>query len=596
MNKRELPKKARDVAARHQIAQNLVRLIELGESERRGLDERWEVNTALYNGDKPNYSNRFLPGIELKHYPLVKPKARALSGNVIGTIFSQSPTVLAELQGAESEVVEGLESQIEFFLDVGGLRESLESIEGCAFCTNNAVVRTMFDVTVEGCEPVQIGSGQRSPDPMVSYCGPVFDVIEPKDFICYPKTAGSIRKAQIAGHRFWRQQWEIDEMQAAELYLETDSLTSSSPDENRNRVKATSEESDRVEERLVECWEVVFKDDLDDLGYRRYYIATVARESKQLLKIAKYENSRPWYTFVRYTPADPNSVWSDYSLAQDLQGLQWEKINIRNLMVYGSYMAAFPPIAGTRATGQTNKVQRYGPGQYIHDPNARAIAIEFDPGQLENELERIERDADAIIGISQAGTGAQLKPNTTATEAAYLEAAQRMGLKQYVSVFGRCVLDIVDILAELLEKEYAIWAYVYEGQVYATQEELAEPVRWQLHGSSPQMLPEVLIEKYKFLLEMANAEAETAVPGVPHEPRFDMDELYRSILNQMQIPNADKIMPPRGGGVPNDAQGMGGMDGMDDVLPQPGMAGGEAQDFGAEGGVPGIPPVAGPGY
>lgn len=603
MNKRELPKKARTPADRKQIAHDLVRLIELGEGERAGLEVRWDANMSYYNGDKPSYSNRFLPGVELKHYPLIKPKARAMASNVIGTIFSQSPTVLAEVQGVESDVTEGLESQIEFFLDIGRLRDTLEALEGISFCTNNAVVRTRFDVTMKGCEPVQVDGVQHQRGD-VSYCGPVFDEIDPRDFIAYPKASGSIRKAQICGHRFWRQEWEIDEMQGAGLYLETEELVTSSPKQESTQVRSRDSESDRVDERLVECWEVIFKDDLDGLGYKTRYIATVARESKELLKISRYELSQPWYTFVRYTHPEPGSVWSDYSLAQDLQGLQWEKVNIRNLMVYGSYMAAFPPIAGTRATGQTNKVQRYGPGQYIHDPDARPIGISFNPGQLENELERIERDADSVIGISQAGTGAQLKSNTTATEAAYLQSAQQTGLKAFVSTFGRCVVEIVEILTELLTLEYPIWADVYADQTYAKPEHLELPIRWQLHGSSPDMLPEVLIEKYKFLLQMAQMDAQTApVPGMPPpQPRFDMDELYRSILNQMQIPNADKIMPEQGGDVPDEAQGMGmdgetgGMNGLEQLLPQPGVAAGETQDFGAQGGMQGLPDVSGPGY
>lgn len=622
MNNKSLPPELRDKQKRDKFANDVVNLIQASIDERAGLNDRWKAVQGFYDGATVPWSCRYWKGVTLRHFPLIKPKVDALGSFVLETITNPSPMMLGKMRGS-SRRLKGVEDQLQFFFNVGGLNQTLEELSPITGNTNNGVLRITFETSAGGYLPLKPQRGAMHGP--VSFTGLQFDVVHPNDFVIYPHNCHGIQTAQLTGHRFYRQVRDIEALQRLGRYLDDVKIQSGSgPEEHESgrdydQSRLSPLSPPKPQDGQAELFECIVKWDLGAEQVRRadgrfdkkppynerYWRVTVSIDPVGLLKIEPWHLSRPNYADFRYQPKQYGSWWSSGSVGNDLQGLQMQKIDVRNLLNYGSQYNMFKPIFTDSALpGKKLAIEPgglYAAGGAVSSPSSG-----FDPGTLLAELDWIERDADAITRIPQAGTGQQANRGgqpITAREAGQLGAAMNTGINKYISTFGQGLTDTAEIACELLFFNFELWQPIYGGpqmpeevkailqqvgidpgdsQVFVENpQDFLLPLQWELQGRSQDATPDVQFQKLQLAKQIAvEANMRAIQMGSPTLP-YDLDALDEAIIENLHILNTDKFKPE--GGVPNAAMGA--------VLSEPGMGGGE-EAFGGppEGSGGGFPP------
>lgn len=621
-----LPPNLRDRAKRDKFTEWVCGLVQSGLDEVSGLKQRWDAVEGFYRGDPPNWSCRYWKGAQLRHFPLIKPKVDALGANVIGTMTSQRPYVLGSLRGS-SKRLEDLENQIQFFFNIGELDRVLSEVSPIAGCTNMAIVRASFETTSQGYHSLKPQRGGMAYGP-VAFAGVEYEVIHPADFVVLGNSAYGLARALGAGNRFYRSLKEIQQLQQLGRYIECDLHSGDDPSDNEaGRSWPNSRLQPKVEQRnednKVELFEIYVRCDLGADQERgvggkfkpkkpyneKWWCLTVAFQQRKLLKIKELQVSRPPYAIFRYQPPEYGSIYSSGSVGNDLQGLQMQKIDVRNLLNYGSQYNMFLPIFTDGAIPK-DKVELQPGFMYGAPGKVSSPSSTFNPAWLLQELEWIERDADAITRIPQNATGQRATKDgqpITATESSIMGKAQEVGINQYIGQLGQGVVELAEITAELLYLNYDVWSQVYgpkmapevqmmleqlgislaaeDSQVFVDNPaDFLLPVQWQLHGSSYESTPGVQLQKLQFAKTIAMEANMRAIQTMQPVMPYDEAALDEAIFNQLDVLNAEKIRPEGGVPVAIPLSPGGG------IPPGPGMegapAGGGQGNPGAGGGLP----------
>jgi len=585
------------------LACRLCDLVEIGKNEKADFEPRWRQNKANYDNVPIQCVSTFIPDAEDHAFPLVQPRIDALRDNIVGTVCSQSPFLLAKLRGS-SQRQEDLEECLQFFFDLGRLEDALKEASPIIGYTNTAIIRVNFVASVQDFIPDQVEALQRQRYGAFSFTGLTFDVIHPDDFVCVGSNVFGINNAQLVGHRFWQQRSQLSEKVLAKKYYEHDELISSDgPDADRHDRDVINQSSSYQGDDKIECWEVIFRCRPSELkepdkynpkakDFERYYKATIAVDSKVILCIEEYEGTRPWYVALRWKPKDHDSFFSGRSVCQDLQALHAQYQFLNNILIYGSMFAAFEPLVGT---GGFEKNQKYGPGQLIAMTGGelQKPGQKFDPGVLPPMLTKIEEIADSVTGLNQAGMGQEYsKSSITATEVGQLAAGQSQRIAGFIGAMGAGLIDLADLCQELLYLNYDFWSQQYQDSLKVPpREDLLQPIHWDINGKNPQSTPQQTFLKMQSLLQLSQMEQQAGVESVlasvapvvsqtlmslglddpalieevanhiasqlaaaPGAPMLDHKEIIRTLVNSLQLSNADKILIQEG----DDDSAMGG--------------------------------------
>lgn len=561
---------------RQQLGNKLKAMIESGLMDKGSLPQRWSVNQANYDNNPARWSNRFLPGAEMMHFPLVQPKVDRLAGATVRTMMGADPVLTGTLRG-QGQRVEDVENTLQFFMDIGQLELRLRQLGTMSGVSDCAVLRVAFDVATNEVMAAHPEHVVTMPG-MLHYAGFKFDVIHPDDFVVFPSTPFGIQAATMCGHRFWRTMGEIDELKITGRYFD-DAQVAIGPDPTSYGTRdwqfsrLASNSAPDTDDMPVELWEVIVKLRLGKAKMPSRYRCTVAISTGALLAIAPYNYIRPNYREFRFKDIEHGSYWPGRSVSQDLQGLQRAYNHLHNLMIYGSYHSAFPAIFGE---GLPHKVVQYMAGDMVRTDGGDLMQanVRFQAQHIPEMIDRIEVLGDKVVRISSMGTGGQLKGDTSATEVAAIVRGQEQGENDYLLNFGASLYDIADMMREQLFANWNFWKPLYGEQApVRMQEDLMLPVRWTLQGRNPMSTPEVMMAKFEKLIEKAQMFPDAGI---------NVFEVLQSYVNAMQLANAEKILPDQAVMTQGPAAGLT-QGGLNELVPQLLAASGGAGAPGAPG-------------
>lgn len=521
------------------LALRCVDLVDQANGERDQLVARWDRNEAFFDG-VPQQKDAEMPyGLGACHHsPLTRPRIVALADHVVGILASQRPMIRCTLRGS-SDRANDVEDTLQFFNDGARLKPKLKQWCLQAALFGVAIARPRFEAVVA--ESYQSEEGvDVTPYGAFRTIGLVYDTISPRDFVITNGRYCGILTAPMVGHRFTRTRAEIEAYQMEGRYLGGD--LSASDDENPDHYRQQGSEPASEQEEFIECYELYLR----CMGQKTPWFkkakqagahwvrVVLAYDTNVVLACDAWTPSRPPYVDFRLSEQTDGRFWPESSVANDLQGLQIQYNQIINTIRNGSMMAAFPPILTDGAAGGSQKIQ---PGAVINVNAAdkSPMAIRFDPGAMTGLIELIERQADAIVGVSQAGMAIQFSGDRTATEAAAVQAGQSNRLGGYIEQFGSGLEVLADYATELLYLSVDVWGEVFADEVPLEDErDLIAPARWATAARGSFDTPAAIVAKGNQLLEL------TALVG---PTMLNVPEIIRTIVNALEFPNAEQIMP-----------------------------------------------------
>jgi hypothetical protein len=520
------------------LAARCVELVDQGNAERQQLEARWDRNEAFFDG-VPLQDDAEMPyGLGACHHsPLTKPRIVALADHVVGIIASQRPMIRCTLRGTTNRA-NAVEDTLQFFNDGARLKPKLKQLAIQAALFGVAIMRPRFEAVLA--ESYQTEEGvDVTPYGEFRTLGLVYDSISPRDFVLCNSRHCGIMTSPMVGHRFVRTRAEIDGYVEEGRYIEGD--LSGAMDENPDHYRQQSTEGATQAEDFIECYELYLRCMGGDKPWFKaakkegahWVRVTLAYDTNHVLAVEAWTPSRPPYIDFRLSDQPDNRFWPESSVANDLQGLQIQYNQILNTVRNGAMMAAFPAVLTDGAASGSQKI-RPGAVVSVNAADKTPLVIRFDPGAMVGLIELIERQADSIVGVSQAGMAIQFSGDRTATEAAAVQAGQANRLGGYIEQFGSPLEALADYATELLYLSADLWGEIYGEEVALEREEdLIAPARWSTSARGSFDTPAAIIAKGNQLLEM------TQLVG----PMLNIEEVVRTIVNAMELPNADQIMP-----------------------------------------------------
>lgn len=554
-----------------QLAARLVELVDQANGERSQLEPRWDRNEKFFDG-VPDGDDAVMPyGLGACHHsPLTRPRLVSLTDHVVGILTSQRPMMRCTLRGS-TDRANDVEDTLQFFNDGARFKQKLKQLCLNASLFGVGILRPRFEAIVA--ESYQTEDGvDVTPYGRFRTIGLVYDIIPPRDFvICNSRHCGVLTSPMV-GHRFVRTRAEIQALADEGKYIEDVEL-SGMMEENLDHHRQQTTETASEQEEFIECYELYLRCmDQDDPWFEKaegsgahWLQCVLAYDTQKVLSVKTWAPSRPPYIDFRLSEQADNRFWPESSLANDLQGLQVQYNQLINTIRNGSMMAAFPPVLVDGTPSGSTKI---APGAVVNmaGNEKTPLAITFNPGQMVQLVQMIENQADAVIGVSQAGMAVQFSADRTATEAAAIQAGQANRLGGYVELFGGSLEAAADYATELLYLSADMWAEVFAEEIPLQDEaDLIAPARWSTAARGSFDTPAAIVAKGQQLLEL------TAVVG---PEMLNIQEIVKTIVNALEFPNADQIMPDP------EMMGMGGMNAQNPAVPGmgvpagvPGMAG-----------------------
>lgn len=494
------------------LAFRLCRELDYSEEAKGDLPIRWKKNEALYNGDPKATNLTLVDGMQGYPIPLVGPKVDRICATSFKGSTSMDPYVQVKTADGQLQKADDLEDTLMVLAGKGRRSD-------------------VFDRCLKQCLPITANCGVSQ---MYVYTDPetwdvIHKAIHPTDFMIYPHEAGSISRAKSVGHRFQLMKSEITERFTAGEYITDDVNTTSVSDKEASKSKsfAKTEATNPVtpEDKLIELWQIVTTYKQGETSQR--VVCVIAPNDKKLLMIASLPYLKGPYFDFRFEDTY-GSYWPARSVVQNIQALQLAYTDCFNVMIQGSYAAAFPVIVVTGGT-LTSKVLKYGPGTMLEAPQgfvAQTLGAQFNPGAIPQMIDRLEAVTDAVSGISQLGTTQNLPSGTTATAANGLLQAQDEAKDSYTDAIAPTIAEIWEFYSEMLALHYNQFKAKYQDQIRCDPETLAKPYLYEPTGKTATASPNALLNKLQTLYQMA----------MNPESGLDLREVETQIIEVMNLP------------------------------------------------------------
>ena len=581
---------------RTELASRVREMIDASNEARADLEERWDQNSAYYNNDPRAIPTlEIAPQVTVINFPLIQPRVDAITDNIVSAIFNVEPHMSARVRG-ESERNETLENVVQYHWNIGKLVEAVEEVSVLSGITNVGIIRQSFQVSYRDFLPKRVQRGEISKTGSIEYAGLVYDVIHPKDFVIYPAQSSRIQNAACVGHRYTVVKSDLEQMVENGIYYKNlkPFITTSQARREESRTdsfgKTVETVADDEKDGHVEMYEVYVKHKFEGQQQKMYKVV-FAYDTDEILRCDEWKFSYTGYFDFRWKAKQYGNFWPSTSVAQDLQGMQWQYSNISNMLVLGGWFSALPAILHNGMFEGTQALQA-GAAIGMNGAEATPLNTNFQPGPLFPMLQQIESIADGISGMTKAGI-AQTQSARTATQQMSEDAGQANRIGGYIRRYGDALADMASAAQELLYAHFELWYPMHMQNVTIEDKSvLLTNAQWQLTNQNPNQSPMQKIQNLQMLMQLAMTDQEGVIQGVMQEvaniiaqiipdpqmaeqvftrleatvrslqgKAMNMKEIKRAIINQLNLPNGDKILA-------DDDEATGGAG----VLPAPGMA------------------------
>lgn len=547
----------------------LAELAEQGAQYRNGFLPRWEQNQRLYNNEQG--------ADDVKHIPLIKPKAKFLLGSIIDGITSADPPFVAfDVAGNRASIKE---RQIRFVLEKAGWRKGLKKAAINAYNTGKGFLQVSFNAPTEDKSAIADGPGfaralreaaEADPEGTVprrlvsTKHGVEIRSVSPKNLFVWPPTANEMDEVVFIGHVYSEVRL-IAEQKAARGEYDAEAikgLPAATSGDGTSTVKKgtirvygttnqfvetsdpsahaapTGEEKEDRPYDILEFAQAIWFTDADGDGSPEPWLVTFHIERKRVVAMRKYPWSIIWYIPVDFdVDAEDVGFFRAGSLCNDAKGVQLALNSLWTSFQDAAELMAGPPIVSPSGMwSQRGKALRYRSREVISidaDNAPTTVQVSGDVSALPTGIELIDRFGDRALMVSKTATGEALPPSGTATEAVLLQQNQNVSLGDVHGDFAVGLVPMVMLIDEMITRNADVMRDIY-GESYPVaegEEQVPEYVEWGVHGMTPSRNPGVVVAVAQVLANMAA------------DPEFGLDkyQIAKLILVNSSIENKEAV-------------------------------------------------------
>ena len=489
--------------------------LELAESARLGLKDRWDFAEKVDRNDPSIAGTKILDHWEPTAIPSLSPRVNRIVNVTMSSLTGNSTMVQAIPDDKEQTRADALEEALQVLWDRASFDRKLRMALHTSCICGVAVMRQRM--TPQGLR---------------------FDFIHPGDFFVAPTYGLDLNNAHLVGHRFYLPRWKVLDMVKSADYNtiseeDCEALPAADPSEpavgrDASYDKVSTDNSNEKVNDQLELFELIVRLELDGKAERCKVV--FSQDGSKLLHKEPYPYSRPWYFDVRLQPDEYGKFWPSGSVAQDIVGLCQLKSAMMNLIATGSMASCSPLTIVTKGTlGKKAKALVLNHiYETPYDLDIKQIPFHFDSGAMPLLIQEIDRLLESATGITDVRLAAERKSgDITATQISAEETAAAQNEGAYPTIVAPSIEDMAAFTQELIVAHMAIFREVYGGSIPEGLYGFAKgKVRWQVTGRKPGNSPHLAVAKVQMLYGMSQQ------PGSVFDPQL----VEPALVDMMQLP------------------------------------------------------------
>ena len=453
-----------------------------------GNDGVIDRSHEMYEGGNARLvKNTPWPGAANLGSPIVTEKVDALRARIVATIFTD-PIWIVDGWGDSAEKAPFVESLMQYKAESGKLQSYVGRVVHNSLIEGTGVLEVSDRVVLrkgvrkikavlqrdpatgrialdETGSPVPLRNQQQKfieaqgdepflemfiSDVVRATAGPSFRVLSLKNFFVLPGHASEREDIRAYAKRFWRALPELQCRERDGYYKNIEALgLAGEKDQTSQQLRAGQDIAHQYDKSAEkEIWEVLLLDDLDDDGYEEWYVVTLSRLHRKILRIQYQDYGTPHY--VLFTPFPrPDSVYG-YSLAWDKLGsLYDEHAALRNMFADRSTLATSAPFLQVAGSPWNASLKPFGPREVIpvRDLNElKQLEVRDVPNSVFQNLQMVLQLAERMSGMNDLTLGVQASSDRTLGENRIATEQSFIRIDEIVRNFQEGLEDLFGLL------------------------------------------------------------------------------------------------------------------------------------------------------
>jgi hypothetical protein len=284
--------------------------------------------------------------------------------------------------------------------------------------------------------------------------GPQYRVASLRDFLVLPGHAQD--RSDIWGYakKFTRRIGQLKGLEAQGIYRGVDQLggdpeRNPTAEETRAGQSIASQIGDRVEKEL---WEILFLKDLDGDGVEEWYLATLSRNKRVLLRLQRDDMDTGRFLLITPFPRS-KSIYGYSFIGTKLGTIIDEHSGIRNMVADRSALANSAPIKRVVGALWDPYEQPFGPRTVIDVRDVKeveAMQIPDVPGSVVEREHTVLAASERVSGLNDATLGVSPQANRTLGE--YQNVVQQSFVR-----IDEIIRNVQEALEDLWTVRHQIW-------------------------------------------------------------------------------------------------------------------------------------------
>ncbi len=532
-----LPPKLRNKAIIEKIGQNVLLDIEQSKVNTISLRDTRDQNLALYRGinldPTPKDKNKKRPRYSV---PVMKPRINQRAANFSANLCQPDP--IFTIYGLDSQTkINAQETLLAFALNNIKIEAKVRTAGKKAMLRHSAIIRVGNFNFPDGFE----GAAHSG-----SFCGPVWDIMDPDDFAAWPNIRGSFEQTVTHGHRFEMADFVIRQKITKGEYL-PDRLSGSFSGGVELKPVITGEKQDGItgaqSSRTTHIWDVLHRHILNEKTGEEIWLRVVVDCMGRVLRISEWEHPVSWYVLMQ-DDDEAKGIWSETGVASDCAGWQNVLNAVVNEIVYNGMRQSRAPVLYEKGM-MSSDVDGHGDDQFIEVKSLEKVM----PLPVSNAVEELLMIVNMCMNFADSAShssstitgGGNTGPETTATEEQIKYQGFQLATSDDVAMFGDALIKAARLSLYWITYYWDEWSACYKNEIDAQQidiEQLKAKSIITLNGQAPSQLPQQQVQTAQTVLMLLSQ-------VIADKPEFEgiKVKLMKTIIENMPLKGKEELMP-----------------------------------------------------